>query len=63
MKIGDRVRTPRFSNVKISAVFDSKAAAYENGYTEPTHYNDGSYTILGKAKDMYRMVFAAVPLN
>ena len=63
MKAGDWIETPRFSGVRIEAVYDSKEEAYTNGFTEPTYYEDSEgYEILGKALDMYHMEFAAVRL-
>ena len=40
MKKGDRIYTPRFCRVEIEAVYASRADAAQDGYTEPTHYND-----------------------
>ena len=60
MKIGDRVYTPRFCTVQISAIFANEAEARRSGYCEPTYYH-GAYTILGKSLDMYSMEFAAIP--
>lgn len=66
-KRGDFVYTPRFCNVEISAIYGSKAEAYKNEFTEPTHYKkivDGvEYTILGKSLDLYHMRFALVRLK
>ena len=59
MKAGDYIITPRFLRVKIEEVFDNKEAANAAGYTEPTHYVDVSYGILGKSLDLYHMEFAA----
>lgn len=58
MKAGDKVFTPRFCTVTIEEVFVNKEEAYLAGYTEPTHYEDAQYDILGKGIDMYRMRFA-----
>lgn len=61
IKVGDWIETPRFSGVRIEAVFDSKEEAYAKRFTEPTHYKDSEgYEILGKALDVYHMEFAAV---
>jgi len=60
MKKGDYVRTPRFLTVKIAEVYEEKKDATRDGYTEPTHYQDEQYDILGKSIDINRMVFAAV---
>jgi hypothetical protein len=60
MEIGDFVYTPRFCNVRIENIFDSKEEAYKEGYTEPTHYNNPEYDILGKHIGTNRMIFAEV---
>ena len=39
MKIGDRVRTPRFCTVTIKEIFENRKQATAAGYTEPTHYD------------------------
>ena len=59
LKPGDVVRTPRFLNVQIKEIFDSADMARAAGYTEPTHFVDETYEILGRSLDMYHMVFAA----
>lgn len=56
---GDTIRTPRFLNVKIKEVFGSSAEASAAGYTEPTHFVDPHYEVLGKSLDLHHMVFAA----
>ena len=56
---GDIIRTPRFLNVKIEEVFESPEKARAAGYTEPTHFADEHYEVLGKSLDMYHMAFAA----
>ena len=61
MKVGDWIQTPRFCGVRIKAVYDSKEEAYENGFTEPTYYEDSEgYEILGRSLDLYHMQFVAV---
>lgn len=60
MTVGDRVMTPRFCAVKIESVFTSVQEARKNSYTEPTHYHNDGYTILGKSTGVNHMVFAAV---
>lgn len=60
MKKGDRIYTPRFCNVIIEEVFKSNNEAWENGYTEPTHYRSPDYEIYGKSTSLNHMVFAAV---
>lgn len=60
MKKGDRIYTRRFCRVEIEAVYASRADAAQDGYTEPTHYNDDpEYGVVGKSLDMYHMTFAA----
>lgn len=59
MKKGDNVYTPRFCTVTIEKVFNDYAEAVTSGYTEPTHYNDGKYGVLGKSIDQYTMEFVA----
>lgn len=59
MKIGDKIYTPRFCTVRIKEIFESREAAQENGYGEPTYYNDTEWRIVGKSLDMYHMAFAA----
>lgn len=60
MNIGDRIYTPRFCTVRIKEIFESREAARENGYKEPTYYDDNTeWGVVGKSLDMYHMVFAA----
>lgn len=58
MKVNDYVCTPRFCTVKIEKMFTSENEARKEGYTEPTHYENAGYGILGKSLDMYHMKFA-----
>jgi|GEM_PF-1903351 len=60
MEIGSYVETPRFLKVRIDEVFESGEEARRNGYTEPTHYVDEHYNILGKNIALNRMIFAGV---
>ena len=60
INIGDKVYTPRFCTVQIKEVFDNRAAAYESGFSEPTHYHQNGWGVLGKTLDIYHMEFAAV---
>jgi hypothetical protein len=60
MQIGDYVETPRFLRVKIEEVFENKEAAYEAKYTEPTHYKNPDWDILGWVYEPNHMKFAAV---
>lgn len=59
MKIGDHVYTPRFCTVYIECVFNSREDAVNAGYSEPTHYQNPEYGIVGKSIGINRMVFAA----
>lgn len=56
---GDRIETPRFLNVVIADVL-FRSDAREQGFNEPTHYEDPAYDIFGKHVGENRMVFAAV---
>lgn len=60
MKVGDWVQTPRFCGVRIMAIL-SQEEAYDQGFTEPTHYDsDPQYSIKGKSTGLNTMIFAAV---
>ncbi len=59
MKKGNCVSTPRFCTVQIEKVFQNEENARNAGYTEPTHYRDWEYGILGKHTGLNTMVFAA----
>lgn len=59
LKIGDYVSTPRFLNVRISAI-KSREEAREQGFTEPTDYKCDDYDVFGKMIGVNRMEFAAV---
>lgn len=63
MKVNDYIYTPRFCNVKIHSVFENKDMAYQNGFTEPTHYHEFGFTVLGKIIGENRMIFAGVKEN
>lgn len=60
MKEGSYVQTPRFGQVRIQEVFDSRAEAWKKGYREETYVttNDG-YGVAGKTMGYNLMVFAA----
>lgn len=60
IKKGDRVQTPRFLTVTISKVFTSSRRATAEGFTEPTHFQDVDYDILGKHTGLNLMKFAAI---
>ena len=59
IKKGDYVLTPRFCTVKIDKVFKSRENAAKAGYTEPTHYKDYAFGVVGKSIGINRMTFAA----
>lgn len=63
MKKGDYIKTPRFMTVKIEDVFENMKTASEQGYKEPTHFDDENYEILGKHTGINRMTFAAIKIN
>lgn len=58
MKKGAYILTPRFLKVKIEKIFRSEANARKNGFTEPTHYQDPYYGVLGKNTGYNTMIFA-----
>lgn len=58
MKKGEYIFTPRFCTVKIEKVFRTQENALKAGYTEPTHYLNYEFGILGKSIGKNRMVFA-----
>lgn len=58
MKKGDYVSTPRFCTVKIEKVFKCEENARKAGFTEPTHYKNWAFGILGKSTGINAMVFA-----
>ena len=60
MKIGDYVETPKFLNVKIEEMFQDNKTAWDEGYTEPTHYRDEEWHVRGKRIGINRMMFAAI---
>lgn len=60
MKTNERIYTPRFATVTVEKIFESKKEARQEGYTEPTYYNENGYTILGKSTGWNEMVFAGV---
>lgn len=59
IKKGDYVLTPRFCTVKIDKVFQSRENAAKAGYTEPSHYQDYDFGVVGKSIGINRMTFAA----
>ena len=60
IKIGDKVKTPRFLTVRIAAMFESQVLAESCGFTEPTHYENEFYEIHGKSIGNNRMLFCAI---
>ncbi len=63
MKTGDKIFTPRFCTVTIKEVFCDRVEAELMGYTEPTHYCDDHFGILGKSIGTNRMEFAAFAMK
>ena len=59
VRINSRIKTPRFLEVRIIAIFGKKADAEKLGFTEPTHY-DGEFKVYGRHIGTNRMDFAAV---
>lgn len=60
IKVGDKVKTPRFLTIRIAAMFESVKLAESCGFTEPTHFENDRYEILGKSIGLNLMIFAAV---
>lgn len=61
MNIGEWINTPRFCNVRIDEIFESREKAFSEKFTEPTHYHkDPEYDVFGKSIQKDRMIFAAV---
>lgn len=64
MEKGEVVYTRRFLHVKIGDIYDSRADAFEAGYTVDAHYDrEPGYGVAGKISDPIahpnRMTFAA----
>jgi len=59
IRVGDKVQTPRFLTVRISAMFEDTGLAEICGFTEPTHFRDEEYHIYGKHFGENCMLFAA----
>ena len=59
IKVGDKVKTPRFSTCVIAEVLNRTEAA-EKGFTEPIHFEDEHYDVFGKSIGENRIIFAAV---
>ena len=59
MRVGEYVDTPRFCKVEIAHIYEDERAAREDGYTEPTYYENPAYGVRGKSLDRYHMLFAA----
>ena len=57
---GDDVETPRFLKVKIAEVYMDNVKAFQDGYTEPTHYRSEEYHVRGKHTALNTMIFAAI---
>ncbi len=69
MILGDKMLTPRFGVVKISAIFDSDGLAFESGYKVPSYFRysdygcDTGFEIFGKKLENNCMAFAAVRIE
>ncbi len=63
IKVGSRVYTPRFCTVIVNQVFDTKEEAFNNGFKEPTYWDDPEYEIRGKSIKENTMIFAAYKKN
>lgn len=59
IKKGQYVLTPHFCTVQIDKVFRSRENAAKAGYTEPTHYQDAEFGVVGKHIGINHMTFAA----
>lgn len=53
------IYTPRFCTVRVSEVYESEIELITAGYSEPTYYDDGRWTIRGRSIGLNRMIFAA----
>lgn len=60
LELGQKIMTPRFCTVTISAMFADPKAARQAGYTEGSGYVSPDWEILGKPAGLNRMVFAAI---
>lgn len=60
INLGDKVKTPRFLNVRIAAMFENVELAENCGFTEGTDFRDESYHIRGKHIGNNRMLFGAI---
>lgn len=56
---GSYVWTPRFLDVMLSEVYESREAAMVAGFMEPTHFQSDYFDVLGKSLGNNRMAFAA----
>ena len=64
MQAGNRIKTPRFLEVQIAAIFADATLASECGFDEPTHYDDDpECEIFGRFAGVNRMIFAAAKKN
>lgn len=57
------VRTPRFGTVRIECTFPNLREARKAGYTEPTHYYENGYTVMGWFYEENHAKFALVKEN
>jgi hypothetical protein len=61
ISLGSNVRTPKFLNVRIAAMFENVELAEDCGFTETTLFLNQDYIIRGKCLGNNRMLFAAIP--
>ena len=59
VRIDSRIKTPRFLEVRIIAIFGKSDDARQLGFTEPTDY-DGEFKVYGRHIGTNLMDFAAV---
>ena len=59
VRIDSRIRTPRFLEVRIIAIFKKSDDARQLGFTESTDY-EGDFKVYGRCIGDNRMDFAAV---
>ncbi len=60
IELGNKVETPRFLTVRISAMFENIELAESCSFTTTTDFRDEDYHIRGKGIGNNRMLFAAV---
>lgn len=60
-QIGDYIQTPRFCQVRVSAVFANFDDCYACGFTESAHVAGKDFLVYGKSIGVNRMIFALCP--